>query len=173
MLTNFHSSDATSPWHCELSQRNRSKAQLFHPGYPVPGNAFPSRSCPRLLLSDPWTAGGELAPPVQLPSGPYSPGHAADWWHSDIQNSGLLADRNVRHRLHQWVAVFHQSGRPKLNLTDNFVSWISRRLHEFVSPWKMEPEGASSFYVKPPAPGLAHEGSPLYMPFLLPKDPSQ
>lgn len=80
----------------------------------------------------------EFVPPVQLPSGPYFWGCAADWWHSDIQKSGLLADLNVRHRLHQWVALFHQSSRSKLSLTDNFVSWISRKLHEFVSPWKME-----------------------------------
>lgn len=170
MLRNFRSSDATS----ELSRRNHSKAQLFHSGYPVPGNTFPSRSCQRLLLSDPWTARGEFVPPVQLPSGRYFRGCAADWWHSDIQKSGFLADLSVRHRLHQWVALFHQSGRSKLSLTDNFVSWISRRLHEFVSPWKTEPKGASPHYVKPPAPGLAHEVSPLHIPFLpFPKDPSQ
>ena len=173
MLRNFHSSDTTSPWPCELSQRNSSKAQLFHSGYPVPGNTFPSRSCPRLLLSDPWTAGGELVPPVQLPSGPYSQGHAADWWHSDIQNSGFLVDSNVRQGSTSGWRCF-TSLTDQSSLPDNFVSWISGRLCEFVSPWKIEPEGTSPCYIKPPAPGLAHKGSPLYIPFLpLPKTPSQ
>lgn len=57
--------------------------------------------------SGPWTAVGELDPPIQLPLRS-TLDHSAGRWHS--VSVMLLADADDKRRLYQWVALFHQPG---------------------------------------------------------------